>query len=535
MNLRSALSVLAKSSPYAVRTLTDRMDEQHAALKRWLFIEQPIETDFRHRLESLGPREIVFLCGSSGDGKSEILIRYHEAYHDQVTFHLDATHSFAPQQSAIQALDELLDEVAASGQPLVLGINVGMLANYAKEGAGRHAGVRDAIDLFLDGKAVDPPYHFLDFEKYPKFEFADGPAAHSPFAKELMRRLTATDSANPFRALADADEQAGAEPQLLANYRLLGREEVQDAIIGYLFKARLSKEQFITARSLLDFLHHLLAGDAPLADNLFGGGDNDLIQRVADFDPALDHSKDLDEFVLLRHIGVPDQDLDAFLAALADDGLIHRERTDRSPATLIRLFSLLARAELGNGYHRRYGLGRRDDLLEQYARVWSLHVNFDGSTAAKAELKRRFYTKLAEAIFRYANRNVPQIGEREIFLGARGTVLLAGPVDLKPDFAGIQAIGGEEATASRFFAHLQMGDQKLEPIAINLNLFELIDALHRGYRPNRHDKNSIVFLDDLAERIIAQANRGKSLKLYEGAAAYTVRQEDDMIEAVGPV
>ena len=534
MNLRSALSVLAKSSPYAVRTLTDRMDEQHAALKRWLFIEQPIETDFRRRLESLGSGEIVFLCGSSGDGKSEILIRYHEAYRDRFRYHLDATHSFAPQQSAIQALDELLDEVATSGQPLVLGINIGMLANYAKEGADRHSGIRDAVDRFLDRKAVEPPYYFLDFEKYPKFEFADGPAAHSPFAKELMRRLTADDPANPFRALAIADEHAGAEPQLLANYRLLGRAEVQDAIIGYLFKARLSKEQFITARSLLDFLHHILVTDAPLADNLFGGGDNDLTQRIADFDPALDHSKDLDEFVLLRHLGVADPELDDFLAALAADGLIHKELTDRAPSTLIRLFALLARAEAGNGFHRRFALERRDDLLEQYARVWSLHVSFDGSMATRSELRRSFYGKLAEAILRYANRHAPQIGVGEIFLGARGTVLLAGPVDIRPDFAAIQAHAGEEATASRFFAHLQVGEQKLEPIAINLNLFELIDALHQGYRPNRHDKNSIVFLDDLTERIVAQANRGKALKLYEGAAAYTVRKEDDMIEAVGP-
>lgn len=535
MNLRSALTILAKSSPFAVRTLTDRPDDETAALKQWLYVEQQIETEFRARLEHLDSGEIVFLCGSSGDGKSEILIRYYDQYRDRFKFHLDATHSFAPQQSAIQALDELFDEIGATRQPLVLGINVGMLANYAKEGAERHLHVRTAIDRFLEGAPSGTPYYFLDFEKYPKFEFADGPTAHSPFAKALMRRLTSTEPTNPFRSLADADERSGVEPQLLANYRLLGRDEVQDAIIGYLFKARLSKEQFITARTLLDFLHHLLTADAPLADNLFGSSDNDLIQRIADFDPALDHSKDLDEFVLLRHIGVADLELDEFLSALGAEGLIHKERTERAPASLIRLFSLLTRADVGNCYHRRFGLESRDQLLEQYARVWSLHTSFDGTMATRTELRRSFYGKLTEAIFRYANRNAPQIGAGEIFLGARGTVLLAGPVDLKPDFAGIQARGGEDATASRFYAHLQVGDQKLDPIAINLNLFELIDALHRGYRPNRHDKNSIVFLDDLAERIVAQANRGKTLKLYEGAAAYSVRQEDDMIEAMGPV
>lgn len=533
MNLRNALSVLAKSSPFAVRTLSERPADEYIELKDWLFVKLPIETDFQAKLDAMKPGEIVFLCGSSGDGKSEILVRYHERYHERYRFHLDATHSFGPRQSAIEALDTLFDDAQQSRRPLVLGINVGMLANYSKEGAERHRRIREAIDRFLAGEQVGEPFHFLDFEKYPKFEFSEGANSHSPFAKQLMQKLTAPVPENPFYRLRNAAEDHGEEPQLLANFRLLGRDEVQDAIIAYLFKARLSKEQFITARSLLDFLHHLLTADSPLADNLFGGSDNELVQRVSEFDPALRHTKALDEFVLRCDLAVAEPDLDAFMAALATERLVHREARDRNPRTLLRLFSLLERAPIGNDYHRRFEVGPQEDALEQYARIWFLHDRFDGSTAMRAELRRLFYTKLQSAIHRYANRNSPQLDGDEIFLGERGAVVLAAKVEIKADFPALLDRGGPETTASRFLAHILVEDHKLDPVPINLNLYELIDKLHRGYRPNKYDKNSIVFLDDLVDRVVAHANRTKVLKLYDGSRSYTVKNEDGMIEVGG--
>ena len=97
-------------------------------------------------------KEIVFLCGSSGDGKSEILTRCFSEFEQKYDFHLDATHSFAPNQSAIQALDEKFDDHNSGSKPLVLGINIGMLANYSNEGAERHQEIKSSIDHFLNGQ-----------------------------------------------------------------------------------------------------------------------------------------------------------------------------------------------------------------------------------------------------------------------------------------------------------------------------------------------------------------------------------------------
>jgi DNA phosphorothioation-dependent restriction protein DptF len=76
MDLREALSVLSKSSPYAVATATELAGTEFDELKKCLYVETEIEKAFKAELAEIKPHEIVFLCGSSGDGKSEILARY---------------------------------------------------------------------------------------------------------------------------------------------------------------------------------------------------------------------------------------------------------------------------------------------------------------------------------------------------------------------------------------------------------------------------------------------------------------------------
>ena len=73
-----ALSILSKSSPFAVST--ENHEHSKALLneiKEYLYVQMPIEELVYSTISKLSSRnkKIVFLCGSSGDGKSEILTR----------------------------------------------------------------------------------------------------------------------------------------------------------------------------------------------------------------------------------------------------------------------------------------------------------------------------------------------------------------------------------------------------------------------------------------------------------------------------
>ncbi|HCJ2542284.1 TPA: DNA phosphorothioation-dependent restriction protein DptF [Escherichia coli] len=543
ITLRKALGVLAKSSSFSVTTVTHRQKDEFDQLKEQLFVKQEIETELQRYLDVAKPGEIIFLCGSSGDGKSEILTRCksNPRYQQRFSFHLDATHSFAPRQSAIDALNDLFSNHHQYSSPLLIGINTGMLANFAREGAECHLAIRTAIDSFLSADQEESrPYRsghcsFFDFEHYPKFQFNEK-KQYSSFIKTLLDNLTRNDDSNLFQFIFRHDETVNPELKEVANYKLLCLPGVQDVLITQLFKARLIKDQFVTTRTLLDFLHHLLMGPGYLFDNLFTGAENDLIKKVSDFDPARLHTYEIDQFILRYELGLVDPELDDFLAALAPLH-IRFDRQCVNPgdaASLIRLFWLLQDESLGNNYHQKFSVFFNESLFEHYSEIWHLHKNYIADSEQKKALNRFYTSELIAGIQRYANRKAPELSmqKEEFFLGEYGGVNITAPVELKPDWEAIR--NKNTAHPTGFDVHLKVGQNSLLPVRIGLNLFELLNKLNNGYRPNKYDKNAIVLLDEIVDLITEQAKSSSEIKFYAGGRrVYRAKADDDMITISG--
>ncbi|ECD0595789.1 DNA phosphorothioation-dependent restriction protein DptF [Salmonella enterica subsp. enterica serovar Oslo] len=543
ITLRKALGVLAKSSSFSVTTVTHRQKDEFDQLKEQLFVKQEMETELQRYLDVAKPGEIIFLCGSSGDGKSEILTRCQSdpRYQRRFSFHLDATHSFAPRQSAIDALNDLFTNHHQQSSPLLIGINTGMLANFAREGAECHLAIRSAIDSFLSAQQDESrPYRkdncsFFDFEHYPKFQFNEN-KNYSSFIKALLDNLTRDDDNNLFQFIFRRDESVNPDLKEVANFKLLCIPGVQNVLITQLFKARLIKDQFVTTRTLLDFLHHLLMGPGYLFDNLFTGAENDLIKKVSDFDPARLHTYELDQFVLRYELGLVDAELDDFLAALEPLHIkFDRQCVKPGDATsLIRLFWLLQHESLGNDYHRRFSAFFNESLFERYSEIWHLHRNYTADPEQKRSLNRFYAFELIAGIQRYANRKAPELSmqKEEFFLGEFGGVKITAPVEVKPDWDAIR--NKHTAHPTGFDVYLKVGQNPLPHIHIGLNLFELLDKLNNGYRPNKYDKNAIVLLDEIVELIAEQAKSSSEIKFYDGRQrVYRAKADDDMITISG--
>ncbi|URQ61316.1 DNA phosphorothioation-dependent restriction protein DptF [Pantoea alhagi] len=543
ITLRQALGVLAKSSSFSVTTETHRQQDVFDELKAQLFVKQEIEEELQRYLDTATSGEIIFLCGSSGDGKSEILTRCKsdQRYHQKFSFHLDATHSFAPQQSAIDALNDLFENHHPQSYPLLIGINTGMLANFAREGSESHKTIRAAIDAFLsEQQEGNRPYRsgnctFFDFEHYPKFQF-DVNKHYSSFIKALLDNLTRNDENNLFQFIFRHDESVSPDLKEVANFKLLCIPGVQNVLITQLFKARLIKDQFVTTRTLLDFFHHLLMGPGYLFDNLFTGAENDLIKKVSDFDPARLHTYELDQFILRYELGLVDADLDDFLVALEPLHIkFDRQCVKPGDATsLIRLFWLLQHESLGNNYHRKFSAFFNESLLERYSEIWHLHRNYTADPEQKRSLSRFYAFELIAGIQRYANRKAPELSmqKEEFFLGEFGGVKITAPVDIKPDWDSIR--NKHTAHSTGFDVYLKVGRNSLPHIHIGLNLFELLEKLNNGYRPNKYDKNAIVLLDEIVELISEEAKSSSEIKFYDGGQRiYRAKADDDMITISG--
>jgi DNA phosphorothioation-dependent restriction protein DptF len=527
MRLREALSVLSKSSPYAVKTskqsseLTEKLDE----VKEYLYIRTDIEDDFLQVLTSVidsDEKKVIFLSGSSGDGKSEILTRYNQQFETKAQFHLDATHSLSPKETAIERLDILFNEYDTKETSLVVGINTGMLANYAEEGS--HTETKTAIKGHLNKSIDSPGYVFLDFESYPKFKL-NKDSYTSDFTEKLLKRIT-EESDNPiFEIYKEEMNRSDSDSLLCLNYSLLSLPAVQKIVVDSLFKARLIKDQFLTARALLDFVHHLLMGHNLLSDNLFSSQDNEIVKKITDFDPALLRTKTIDEFILSFKLDIIEGNYKAFRVSMQDQGYDLRKL--QTPESMIRLFYLLQGEELGNNYHHQFKSEFNDKLLDKYAKLWRLHQTPDDADAKK-QLRDFYRDTLLNALVKYNNRNAPHLGKEFFLLGTRGDYHIAASLELKQDYSAIKTIAekNNSENVDYFNAYLKLDDEPLRPIPVSINLLNLLYRISEGYQPNKHDKNAVVILDELVEHLHEVAHKSQKLLVIGDQKRYQVNDAE---------
>ncbi|GLT17751.1 hypothetical protein GCM10007938_15290 [Vibrio zhanjiangensis] len=523
MNLAKALSILSKSSPYAVSTERDKHHEILDDYKKYLYIETNIEVDFDQSLLSAKKNEIVFLCGSSGDGKSEILTKYSQKYKSTHRFHLDATHSFNPSHTAIQTLDRCFSDFKDNEQPLVIGINIGMLGNYAEEGSELHNDIKSSIKAFLENREdeIAPNHTFLDFEQYPKFTLGHE-VSTSDFAAQFLARLTEPTLDNPFYALYDSEVKKSGHSVLTANYALLGLQSVQKNIIALLLKARLIKDQFLTARALLDFVFQILAMEEYLFDNLFSSTDNELLEHIQSFDPSNIHTRKIDEFILQFGLGIEEDGFTQLKEQVKPLGVFDVSNA----ASYLRMVYLLKdEGQLTNKYINELKVDFDNSLVNQYANTWLLHREFDGSGKQKKELNKFYKDILIAAIHRYCNRNSPTLDKDQFFISEYNGFKTAAELEVKPDFTAIKTQGVSKI--GFFNAHIRVDDNTLLPMPISINLLELLEKINQGYRPNKHDKNAVLLLDEVIEQIITVANEKNTLFILKNDKRYKIVNEDD--------
>ncbi|MFP2227840.1 DNA phosphorothioation-dependent restriction protein DptF, partial [Escherichia coli] len=248
------------------------------------------------------------------------------------------------------------------------------------------------------------------------------------------------------------------------------------------------------------------------------------------------HTYEIDQFILRYELGLVDPELDDFLAALAPLH-IRFDRQCVNPgdaASLIRLFWLLQDESLGNNYHQKFSVFFNESLFEHYSEIWHLHKNYIADSEQKKALNRFYTSELIAGIQRYANRKAPELSmqKEEFFLGEYGGVKITAPVELKPDWEAIR--NKNTAHPTGFDVHLKVGQNSLLPVRIGLNLFELLNKLNNGYRPNKYDKNAIVLLDEIVDLITEQAKSSSEIKFYAGGRrVYRAKADDDMITISG--
>jgi len=205
-------------------------------------------------------------------------------------------------------------------------------------------------------------------------------------------------------------------------------------------------------------------------------------------------------------------------------------RQSKNSHSYLRLFYLLGDAEIANNYHKDFLDDFDEPLLDKYAKVWNLHTHFVGDREEKRELKAFYKETIFSAIHTYINRNAKSIAKGKFLISSHNGYQIMTEVDMEPDFTAIQH--APPTSTSYFVANISV-EGKSVSMPVNINLLNMMNRIIGGYRPNKHDKNTIVILDDFADHIADIASSKDKLTIVKDGLTISLRNDDDEIEVSG--
>ncbi|MCG5961075.1 DNA phosphorothioation-dependent restriction protein DptF [Acinetobacter baumannii] len=530
MNFIDAISVLSKSSSYAVSTEND-LDAELSSIKSDLYVVMPIEEHLFELLNSVteDSKKVIFLCGSSGDGKSELLLRAREKFSQTyIKFHLDATHSFAPHDSAVDTLNKLFYEYEVGNHSLVIAINIGMLGNYAAEAKNKEIG--SILKKYLEEKQASDGYEFLSFEDYPKFEITkDG--YNAEFVTKILKKITNPESLL-FKVYSESKDTGlkSLEKRIFINYHLLCFDEIQQVITNLLLKVRLFRNQFITSRTFLDFIYELVVGDGYLFDNIFSSKNNEILEKLKEFDPVFLKTKLIDRFLISYQLKEINKDFENFKKEIFEKFNI--DDLDNANS-YIRLFYLLKFYNLTHGFHNNFEADFSEKLLNDFIEIYRCHKFLKDDNILIKKLRDYYNNDLVTSLRNYINRKSPYLGADQYLIREYGDCQVIANLKFSADLNMLKENVSSISGAS-FYVFLKVKDCGEIDFPVDINLFELLMKLKSGYRPNKNDRSVVILLNEIISRILALGNKTKELTFKniqkEFIEEMTFTFEDDYIE-----
>ncbi|KAF7781826.1 hypothetical protein PRUB_b1166 [Pseudoalteromonas rubra] len=522
MRLKEALSVLSKSSPYSVSTLRTGEQPEDYKYKEYLYIKPQIAIDFEALLLDSPEGSLLFLCGSSGDGKSEILTRLcNKPEFQDVVFHLDATHGKTQHGTAVESLDELFDEQKQQQHKLAVGINIGMFQKFIKFGSDKHSDIKVLFSKFLEnrhekGYQIENAY-FYDFESYPRLHFDKG-GVKSEFVFSYLKNLTKECDSNPFYELYLSEKEK--ENQIAYNFQIISLSEFQSALVYLFGLIRLHDEQFLIPRLFVDFIYQLITteNDDGIIGNIFTCLDNQLSEKIVGQDPLQSSSQKLDSFLLALATGsLSENTLESinYLQKMAGCKL--------SKNNLIR-FAWVLNKELGDLYpESQLNNLINNEVLESYCALYEILIKSEFNEEEVDLLIGILEENLLADVANYVNRKVNTDVSGFVISRELKDFAICNKIEAEIDLDWLEEnkLKAPDIMPIRFLVN---GD---EAVTLNLDIkvFTLIRNIQNGYLPNRNLHNEYTKLEEFISELIAATSKAKEVRIIDKKAQGTFYAE----------
>ncbi|KRF01152.1 DNA phosphorothioation-dependent restriction protein DptF [Paenibacillus sp. Soil766] len=556
---------LSERESYLMRELRRLKDSSKEAIenanafskyKEYLHVERKVQLDLEKSLtknEILQKPSLILLCGSVGDGKSHLLAYLKEnkpqLLQDYQVFN-DATESFSPTKDAMETLREVLEDfsdqkIGSSDKKVILAINLGVLHNFINL---QHESVTfNRLKGFISNSGLfsqkiitwfsEEFFDLISFSDYRSYELTER-GAESKFFSEILSRVFAEKSFNPFFLAYKEDLNNSNQTMVHENYRFLQNAFVQKQIVQLTIEAIIRNKIVISARAFLNFIADLIIPDIQtpvrfidqferleqsVPTLLFKRRERSFILKAMyELDPLHSRSSFTDQLIIdlntlsdwsnVTNDFISDQTAQLWIMPFRNDsdGSLSGESFVQFSETIIRLSFLT---------NEKYARQIKSQVFNNYLR--RLYDFNHGRTAGI----RSFYDEFKDVIQKWKGTPLKDY----VYLSKQTeTIRIAQKLNLKPNVSHLQFVQEEVLETFKPTLSLAYNIGKDEPIPIEVDfaLYELLQQVLRGYCPNKKDEedaiNFVEFVDKMMnygekskELIVHYPNDGRFYKLYK--------------------
>jgi DNA phosphorothioation-dependent restriction protein DptF len=551
------LSKLKESSQEAVES-----SNSFSSFKKYLHVERPIQKDLTETMEKMQSEngsQLIFLCGSVGDGKSHLLAHLSESRPDllnEFDVHNDATESFDPQKNSLDTLAEVLtpfsdDNIEKTNKKLILAINLGVLHNfleskYIEENYTRLAAFINKSGVF-DTDLVSEDYsehHFnlISFADYHPYQLTkEGPK--SDYFTNLFEKIVQSTEENPFYSAYIKDKEEEVTGPVMTNYRLLQESIVRDKLSDILIKAIVQYKFILSTRTLLNFIHDILVPasideyktsstvieetQVLLPNILFNSVDRSpLLKVVADLDPIHIRSEKTD--MMLIELNNSKNISDVFQIYSQSEALNEWQKVLSDLGAFYELTKATRQLLNASLIRLAYFIGDSQSIFENdtYNRFMKHLYAFNVGIPAGLKI---IYTETEEAVFAW--KGGPRHHDSYIYFEeSLGLMNIAQSLELKRYTSHLVNRG--EGTFQRFKTTLLIGFQdknkaKHAMLEIDYPLYETILKVLNGYRPNKKDKEDAIQFLEFIDSLMVIGNKEDEIVVYDSAEDVLFKLEYD--------
>jgi DNA phosphorothioation-dependent restriction protein DptF len=551
--LVNELQKLRESSKHAVAQATSySLDE----FSEYLHIEREVERNLRDHIKHCASKDeaqLLLVCGNVGDGKSHILSYLNKELKEELnkfTIHNDATESHNPNESSNDTLHKLLEgfrdvNIDSSTDKIVLAINLGTLSKFLEEHEGDYGKLNEYVSSkkILDTDVVDDDqfdenssFQHVNFTDYHMYSLtAEGPT--SLIMSTLLKKLVSDDKRNPvYKAYLELKDKYPFSKKcpIRYNYEFLINEDNREAIMNLIIQAIVKNKEIISVRSLLNFFYDL---SVPVGLNW---------ESIEKYEMQLSVMKEAEYLsLLIPNYLFEHQELSGLFDKLAKlDPCVHRySGLDYSLIQLINseepkdVFSKFIRTDILQGIDKKISRKhlKADDLTKLFIRL-----NFFGKRKEVLHLSDPYFEKYMSSLHHFNNNNPAAIEETYQTVKEAARRWYGDPKnkkkvvvnigrnqsqyrvfkDFKAEPGFLKSSIKDNAVLTKFVQEFILYfklDNEKDPIEIHIDyaLYEILNRIMKGYRPNKKDNNNYISFVNLINKLINQDNETASLEIDE--------------------